>query len=51
MLAPTAGAIAREVRHELLSDLPYYSVFDWIEFEVLPDNGGASRPGNRTTGY
>lgn len=38
MLAPTAGAIAREVRHELLSDLPYYSVFDWIEFEVLPDN-------------
>jgi len=37
-LAPTAGAIAREVRHELLSDLPYYSVFDWIEFDVLPDN-------------
>ncbi len=37
-LAPTAGVIAREVRHELLSDLPYYSVFDWIEFEVLPDN-------------
>lgn len=38
MPAPNAGAIAREVRHELLSDLPYYSVFDWIEFEVLPDN-------------
>jgi hyperosmotically inducible protein len=37
-LSPSAGAIAREVRHELLSDLPYYSVFDWIEFEVLPDN-------------
>ena len=37
-LVPNAGAIAREVRHELLSDLPYYSVFDWIEFEVLPDN-------------
>jgi hyperosmotically inducible protein len=37
-LAPNAGVIAREVRHELLSDLPYYSVFDWIEFEVLPDN-------------
>lgn len=36
---PTSSltAIAREVRHELLSDLPYYSVFDWIEFEVLPD--------------
>jgi hyperosmotically inducible protein len=32
------NAVAREVRHELLSDLPYYSVFDWIEFEVLPDN-------------
>jgi osmotically-inducible protein OsmY len=32
-----ASAIAREVRHELLSDLPYYGVFDWIEFEVLPD--------------
>ena len=37
-LAPNTGMIAREVRHELLSDLPYYSVFDWIEFEVLPDN-------------
>lgn len=37
-LAPNAGMIAREVRHELLSDLPYYSVFDWIEFEVMPDN-------------
>ena len=37
-LSPSAGAIAREVRHELLSDLPYYSVFDWIEFDVLPDN-------------
>ena len=31
-------AVAREVRHELLSDLPYYTVFDWIEFEVSPDN-------------
>ncbi|HEX6186687.1 MAG TPA: BON domain-containing protein [Pyrinomonadaceae bacterium] len=31
------SAIAREIRHELLSDLPYYGVFDWIEFEVLPD--------------
>jgi osmotically-inducible protein OsmY len=37
-LSSTAGAIAREVRHELLSDLPYYGVFDWIEFEVLRDN-------------
>jgi osmotically-inducible protein OsmY len=33
-----AKAVAREVRHELLSELPYYTVFDWIEFEVLPDN-------------
>jgi osmotically-inducible protein OsmY len=32
------NAIAREVRHELLSELPYYTVFDWIEFEVLTDN-------------
>jgi hyperosmotically inducible protein len=29
--------ISREVRHELLSDLPYYGVFDWIEYEVRPD--------------
>lgn len=32
------NAVAREVRHELLSELPYYTVFDWIEFEVLPGN-------------
>jgi hyperosmotically inducible protein len=32
------SSVAREVRHELLSDLPYYGVFDWIEFEVLPGN-------------
>jgi hypothetical protein len=32
------NAVAREVRHELLSELPYYTVFDWIEFEVLPDS-------------
>lgn len=38
MTTPSASAVAREVRRELLSDLPYYSVFDWIEFEVLPDN-------------
>lgn len=29
--------LSREVRHELLSDLPYYGVFDWIEYEVRPD--------------
>jgi osmotically-inducible protein OsmY len=38
MVNPSLNTIAREVRHELLSDLPYYSVFDWIEFEVSPDN-------------
>jgi osmotically-inducible protein OsmY len=38
MVNPSLNAVAREVRHELLSDLPYYSVFDWIEFEVMPDN-------------
>ena len=25
------------MRHELLSELPYYGVFDWIEYEVRPD--------------
>jgi hyperosmotically inducible protein len=29
--------IVREVRHELVT-LPYYGVFDWLEFEVKPDN-------------
>ena len=29
--------IIREVRHELAM-LPYYGVFDWLEFEVSPDN-------------
>lgn len=40
VMTPTrpTNAVAREVRHELLSELPYYSVFDWIEFEVMPDN-------------
>lgn len=35
---PPTNAVAREVKHELLSELPYYTVFDWIEFQVLPDN-------------
>jgi osmotically-inducible protein OsmY len=38
MTSRPVNAVAREVRHELLSELPYYTVFDWIEFEVLPDN-------------
>jgi hyperosmotically inducible periplasmic protein len=29
--------IIKEVRHELVT-LPYYGVFDWLQFEVLPDN-------------
>src|SRR6266478_8498764 len=29
--------IVREVRHELAT-LPYYGVFDWLEYEVHPDN-------------
>jgi hyperosmotically inducible protein len=29
--------ITKEVRHELVT-LPYYGVFDWLEYEVQPDN-------------
>ena len=29
--------IIKEVRHELVT-LPYYGVFDWLQFEVKPDN-------------
>jgi hyperosmotically inducible periplasmic protein len=29
--------IIREVRHELAT-LPYYGVFDWLQFQVQPDN-------------
>ena len=29
--------LVREVRHELAT-LPYYGVFDWLEFEIQPDN-------------
>jgi hyperosmotically inducible periplasmic protein len=29
--------LLRQVRHELAT-LPYYGVFDWLEFEVKPDN-------------
>jgi len=37
MTEPQAANIVREVRHELAT-LPYYGVFDWLEFEVQPDN-------------
>jgi hyperosmotically inducible periplasmic protein len=36
--APQGNAhIIKEVRHELVT-LPYYGVFDWLAFEVRPDN-------------
>jgi SH3 domain-containing YSC84-like protein 1 len=34
--SPATVRIAREVRHELLL-LPYYNVFDWLQFQVKPD--------------
>ena len=33
----TTAHIIKEVRHELAM-LPYYGVFDWLEFQVSPDN-------------
>jgi hyperosmotically inducible periplasmic protein len=44
----TMAYLVKEVRHELLM-LPYYSVFDWLEFEAKPDgtvilNGQVTRP-------
>jgi hyperosmotically inducible protein len=30
-------SVVRQVRHELAT-LPYYGVFDWLEFQTLPDN-------------
>ncbi|HUE83094.1 MAG TPA: BON domain-containing protein [Pyrinomonadaceae bacterium] len=35
-VSPQVAAIVREVRHELVT-MPYYGVFDWIEYEVQPD--------------
>ncbi|MGH9839680.1 MAG: BON domain-containing protein [Blastocatellia bacterium] len=40
--------LIKEVRHELVT-LPYYSVFDWLQFEVQPDGavtlqGQVTRP-------
>ena len=34
--APQSSKIIKEVRHELAT-LPYYGVFDWLEYEVSPD--------------
>ena len=36
-LAQAPARLIREIRHELAT-LPYYGVFDWLEFEVQPDN-------------
>ncbi len=33
----TNARLVRQVRHELVT-LPYYGVFDWLEFEIQPDN-------------
>ena len=33
----SSARIIREVRHELAT-LPYYGVFDWLEYVVQPDN-------------
>jgi hyperosmotically inducible periplasmic protein len=35
--AQAPARLIREIRHELVT-LPYYGVFDWLEFEVQPDN-------------
>jgi hyperosmotically inducible protein len=32
-----SARVIRQVRHELVT-LPYYGVFDWLQFEVKPDN-------------
>ena len=47
LLAPALSAFAntpqvnprllKQIRHELAT-LPYYGVFDWLEFEMKPDN-------------
>jgi len=44
----TQDYLTREVRHELVM-LPYYSVFDWLQYEVKPDGtvilqGEVTRP-------
>ena len=37
-VTPQSSAhIIKEVQHELAT-LPYYGVFDWLQFQVMPDN-------------
>ena len=48
MTARPSNHLVREIRSELL-DLPYYGVFDWLEFEVASGNsvvlrGSVTRP-------
>ena len=35
--AQTSARLIRQVRHELVT-LPYYGVFDWLQFEIRQDN-------------
>lgn len=46
--ARTQTPLTKEIRHELVT-LPYYSLFDWLQFEVQPDGtvtlkGEVTRP-------
>jgi hyperosmotically inducible protein len=52
-ITPQSSAhIIKEVRHELAT-LPYYGVFDWLQFQVQPDNtvvlkGQVTRPATKS---
>lgn len=46
-LQSSQARLAREIRSELLT-LPYYSVFDWLEFQIQPD-GTVTLRGQVTT--
>jgi hyperosmotically inducible protein len=50
--AQVDARMVKRIRHELAT-LPYYGVFDWLEFEVRPDNtvilrGQAVRPATKS---
>ena len=50
--AQVIARLVKEVRHELAT-LPYYGVFDWLQFEVRPDNtivllGYVTRPSTKS---
>ena len=50
--AQVDARLVKRIRHELAT-LPYYGVFDWLEFEVRPDNtvvlrGQVVRPTTRS---